>query len=144
MHFALLWFCSWKYLDKTRRAVSSNFSHVPLPSGTHPSRHLATLRVFVKFISKIHFSIAMSVKNWRLLVFCAFVALPRIRCAILAYDVDRNNSANSFNEITERPTGWLQAAQDMMASPAGHVVTQVAKELINRSTGNSQVCEKEK
>lgn len=34
---------------------------------------------------------------------------------------------------------WLQNAQDMFASPAGHVMMQVAKELLNRSTGNSQV-----
>ncbi|XP_039952646.1 uncharacterized protein LOC120769599 [Bactrocera tryoni] len=81
----------------------------------------------------------MSVKSWHLLLYCALVALPQIRCAIFAYDVDRNTSTNNFNEVIERPTGWLQAAQDMIASPAGHVVTQVAKELINRSTGNSQV-----
>lgn len=86
----------------------------------------------------------MSVKSWRLFVICALVALPQIRCAIFAYDVDRNTSTSNFNEMIERPTGWLQAAQDMIASPAGHVVTQVAKELINRSTGNSQVCEREK
>lgn len=34
---------------------------------------------------------------------------------------------------------WLQSAQDMFSSPAGHVMVQVAKELLNRSTGNSQV-----
>ncbi|XP_054734058.1 uncharacterized protein LOC129241642 [Anastrepha obliqua] len=78
----------------------------------------------------------MLLQNWRFLVLSAFVALPQIRCAVFAYEVDRNNS---LSEVIERPSGWLQAAQDMIASPAGHVVTQVAKELINRSTGNSQV-----
>uniref|UniRef100_A0A1A9V924 Uncharacterized protein n=1 Tax=Glossina austeni TaxID=7395 RepID=A0A1A9V924_GLOAU len=34
---------------------------------------------------------------------------------------------------------WLKGAQDLIASPTGHVVVQVAKELLNRSTGNSQV-----
>lgn len=79
----------------------------------------------------------MSFDNWRLLALFACVVLPQLCLgAVFAYDVDRNNS---LNEVVERPTGWLQAAQDMIASPAGHVVTQVAKELINRSTGNSQV-----
>ncbi|ALC47044.1 CG12420 [Drosophila busckii] len=38
-----------------------------------------------------------------------------------------------------RPLTWLRSAQDMFSSPAGHVVVQVAKELLHRSAGNSQV-----
>lgn len=38
-----------------------------------------------------------------------------------------------------RPVSWLRSAHDIFASPAGHVVVQVAKELIHRSAGNSQV-----
>ncbi|KAH8307691.1 hypothetical protein KR044_009504 [Drosophila immigrans] len=38
-----------------------------------------------------------------------------------------------------RPLSWLRSAQDLFDSPAGHVVVQVAKELLHRSAGNSQV-----
>ncbi|XP_036324176.1 uncharacterized protein LOC118737638 [Rhagoletis pomonella] len=79
----------------------------------------------------------MLLRNSRFLLIFAFIELPQIQCAVLAYEVDRNN--NSLSGLVERPTGWLQAAQDMIASPTGHIMTQVAKELINRSTGNSQV-----
>ncbi|XP_002053049.2 uncharacterized protein [Drosophila virilis] len=51
------------------------------------------------------------------------------------------SSANILNDsqIEMRPLSWLRSAQDMFASPAGHVVVQVAKELLHRSAGNSQV-----
>ena len=45
----------------------------------------------------------------------------------------------SDNEVISKPISWLKTAQDVVASPAGHVVVQVAKELLNRSAGNSQV-----
>lgn len=60
-----------------------------------------------------------------------------------------NSSSNQLlgaaNSLLETRGGalsalsWLQGAQDIIASPAGHVMVQMAKELLNRSTGNSQV-----
>ncbi|KAM8704057.1 hypothetical protein ACLKA7_008637 [Drosophila subpalustris] len=53
------------------------------------------------------------------------------------------STVNTLNESQSvsvlRPLSWLRSAQDMFASPAGHVVVQVAKELLHRSAGNSQV-----
>ncbi|XP_059217366.1 uncharacterized protein LOC106096408 [Stomoxys calcitrans] len=46
------------------------------------------------------------------------------------------------NEVTDEPSKplkWLRGIQDVVSSPTGHVVVQVAKELLNRSAGNSQV-----
>ncbi|XP_039495762.1 uncharacterized protein LOC120454486 [Drosophila santomea] len=65
-----------------------------------------------------------------------------------SYDLDTDNGAvsNSSGEefnagVTslERPLSWLRNANSMFGSPAGHVVIQVAKELLHRSAGNSQV-----
>lgn len=66
------------------------------------------------------------------------------------YDVDTNAGIESMTNSTEgypqgmvtyleRPFSWLRNAQNMFGSPAGNVVIQVAKELIHRSAGNSQV-----
>ncbi|XP_037943526.1 uncharacterized protein LOC119676360 [Teleopsis dalmanni] len=66
-----------------------------------------------------------------LLVFAAHQAMSEIT----AYEV--NNS--SENEIMEKPFTWLKGVQNIVSSPAGHVAVQMAKELINRSAGNSQV-----
>ncbi|XP_017039929.1 uncharacterized protein LOC108087184 [Drosophila ficusphila] len=64
------------------------------------------------------------------------------------YDMDLDNGdiANTtdleFNEgvsSLERPLSWLRSASGIFGSPAGHVVIQVAKELLHRSAGNSQV-----
>ncbi|XP_043657097.1 uncharacterized protein LOC122622588 [Drosophila teissieri] len=65
-----------------------------------------------------------------------------------SYDLDTDNGAvsNSSEEefhagvaSLERPLSWLRNANSMFGSPAGHVVIQVAKELLHRSAGNSQV-----
>ncbi|XP_065368493.1 uncharacterized protein LOC135960987 [Calliphora vicina] len=55
-------------------------------------------------------------------------------CAVIE---DRSPDSNELEE--SRPLKWLKGAQDVFTSPTGHVVVQVAKELINRSAGNSQV-----
>ncbi|XP_073817494.1 uncharacterized protein [Musca autumnalis] len=47
--------------------------------------------------------------------------------------------ANEIEPEPTKPFKWLKGMQDMVSSPTGHVVVQVAKELLNRSTGNSQV-----
>lgn len=47
--------------------------------------------------------------------------------------------ANHTDVMTTRPMKWFKNVKDIFSSPTGHVVAQVAKELINRSTGNSQV-----
>ncbi|TMW51612.1 hypothetical protein DOY81_003262, partial [Sarcophaga bullata] len=46
---------------------------------------------------------------------------------------------NHNDVLTAKPMKWLKSVQDIFSSPTGHVVVQVAKELINRSAGNSQV-----
>ncbi|XP_001990036.2 uncharacterized protein LOC6563934 [Drosophila grimshawi] len=46
---------------------------------------------------------------------------------------------NDSSQSELRPLSWIRSAQDMFGSPAGHVVVQVAKELLHRSAGNSQV-----
>ncbi|XP_037828011.1 uncharacterized protein LOC119615986 [Lucilia sericata] len=54
--------------------------------------------------------------------------------------VDIEDIGANSNELEEStPLKWLKGAQNIFASPTGHVVVQVAKELINRSAGNSQV-----
>ncbi|KAH8351172.1 hypothetical protein KR084_008973 [Drosophila pseudotakahashii] len=65
------------------------------------------------------------------------------------YDLDSDNAGISnsssdeefYGGVTslERPISWLRSANSMIGSPAGHVVIQVAKELLHRSAGNSQV-----
>ncbi|BFF90930.1 uncharacterized protein DMAD_09346 [Drosophila madeirensis] len=63
------------------------------------------------------------------------------------YDMDMDNevSGNSTEGqhtpglTLERPLNWLRQAHSMFGSPAGHVVIQMAKELLHRSAGNSQV-----
>ncbi|KAI8044084.1 hypothetical protein M5D96_000234 [Drosophila gunungcola] len=64
------------------------------------------------------------------------------------YDLDMDNGGEPNSTelefgggITslERPLSWLRNANSMFGSPAGHVVIQVAKELLHRSAGNSQV-----
>lgn len=56
-----------------------------------------------------------------------------------------NSTTNQFDIVnSDRITGidryaWLRGAQNIIASPTGHIMIQVAKELLNRSTGNSQV-----
>lgn len=52
------------------------------------------------------------------------------------YEEPQTNELNSES----KPIKWFKGMQDMASSPAGHVVVQVAKELLNRSAGNSQVC----
>ncbi|XP_017085460.2 LOW QUALITY PROTEIN: uncharacterized protein LOC108117494 [Drosophila eugracilis] len=65
-----------------------------------------------------------------------------------SYDLDMDNGGVSNSSeaeynggITslERPLSWLRNANSMFGGPAGHVVIQVAKELLHRSAGNSQV-----
>ncbi|XP_075144630.1 uncharacterized protein LOC142219603 [Haematobia irritans] len=60
---------------------------------------------------------------------------------LFAGTVSATNNDLHTNEITDepRPIKWLRGVQDMVSSPTGHVVVKVAKELLNRSTGNSQV-----
>ncbi|KAH8267310.1 hypothetical protein KR018_005203 [Drosophila ironensis] len=68
-----------------------------------------------------------------------------------SYEGDNNEDNEVTANLTEeappqeavtsldRPFSWLRNAQSMFGSPAGHVVIQVAKELLHRSAGNSQV-----
>ncbi|XP_068154980.1 uncharacterized protein [Drosophila tropicalis] len=69
--------------------------------------------------------------------------LSLARCQSASLEVNNDISLNSSDAATEvqqfHPISWLRNAQDMFGSPAGNVVIQVAKELLHRSAGNSQV-----
>lgn len=66
-----------------------------------------------------------------------FISLQMVRSGtVVSYEEPQ------VNEVEPEPTKpfkWLKGMQDMVSSPTGNVVVQVAKELLNRSTGNSQV-----
>jgi len=99
---------------------------MPQPGGDHMIIAITTLLVL---ICSLDFAYAASIQ-------------------LQSYDLNADNGAASnsseqeFNgEVTslERPLSWLRNANSMFGSPAGHVVIQVAKELLHRSAGNSQV-----
>lgn len=46
---------------------------------------------------------------------------------------------NSYDQKLAE-TSWLDSARSALSGPAGQIVVHVAKEMISRSTGNSQVC----
>ncbi|KAH8318057.1 hypothetical protein KR074_004530 [Drosophila pseudoananassae] len=98
----------------------------------------------------------MSQPRWNYLIFCGtcllcFAGLSQAASFQLqTYDVEGNAGIDGMTNGTEgypqgavtyleKPFSWLRNAQSMFGSPAGHVVIQVAKELIHRSAGNSQV-----
>ncbi|XP_037707639.1 uncharacterized protein LOC119545816 [Drosophila subpulchrella] len=84
-----------------------------------------------------------------LVLICFLVPTKAASYQMENYDLDMDsggisNSSNAeefYGGVTslERPISWLRSANSMMGSPAGHVVMQVAKELLHRSAGNSQV-----
>lgn len=51
-----------------------------------------------------------------------------------------NNKNPNLPPFAEPPRqGWFESARNALSTPAGHIVIHMAKELISRSTGNSQV-----
>lgn len=79
--------------------------------------------------------------NWMLGLSLSLLAILDCgRAASVAVQL-QSGASNELNDTQSelRPLSWLRSAQDMFASPAGHVVVQVAKELLHRSAGNSQV-----
>lgn len=50
------------------------------------------------------------------------------------YNQPYNNSPIGYNGGS-----WFDSAKKMLAAPAGQIVVHMAKEMISRSTGNSQV-----
>lgn len=72
----------------------------------------------------------------------------KIYCIVLILligQIDLIRSQLSRNEITDsvyesnKGRGWMNTARDALAGPAGQMVVHFAKEMISRSTGNSQV-----
>ncbi|KAM7361668.1 uncharacterized protein ACRADG_012621 [Cochliomyia hominivorax] len=54
--------------------------------------------------------------------------------------IDINEFSTNSNDVVKyKPLKWVKGLQDIFTTPTGHIVVQVAKELINRSAGNSQV-----
>lgn len=52
-----------------------------------------------------------------------------------------NNKNQNIENLAEPPRQtWFETARNAMSGPAGQIVVQMAKEMISRSTGNSQVC----
>lgn len=52
--------------------------------------------------------------------------------------MSRNDITNSVYDA-DKGRGWMDKAKDALAGPAGQMVVHFAKEMISRSTGNSQV-----
>ncbi|XP_023174284.2 uncharacterized protein LOC111601773 isoform X1 [Drosophila hydei] len=78
--------------------------------------------------------------NWILgLSLIVLAILGCSRAASVALQLQSPTNVLNDTQIEVRPLTWLRSAQDMFASPAGHVIVQVAKELLHRSAGNSQV-----
>lgn len=52
-----------------------------------------------------------------------------------------NGNGPIDNGIEPQPAGesWLNTARNALSGPAGQIVVHMAKEMISRSTGNSQV-----
>lgn len=71
----------------------------------------------------------------------------KIHCitVLLIGHINIINSQLSRNEInhsvydSNKGRGWMDSAKDALAGPAGQMVVHFAKEMISRSTGNSQV-----
>lgn len=77
---------------------------------------------------------------WAILSQCCLAASMQMQLQPQPLEITEGNLVNETQGETElRTLSWLRSAQDMISSPAGHVVVQVAKELIHRSAGNSQV-----
>lgn len=77
---------------------------------------------------------------WAILSQCCQAGSMQMQLQPQPLEITEENLVNQTQGETElRTLSWLRSAQDMISSPAGHVVVQVAKELIHRSAGNSQV-----
>lgn len=56
----------------------------------------------------------------------------------IIYGTENDYNTQSFGNASSS-NYWLDSAKRLMAQPAGQIVVHVAKEVISRSTGNSQV-----
>lgn len=56
-------------------------------------------------------------------------------------EISDRNVGVSYRGHGDQPQGrsWMESTQKALASPTGQLAINMAKELINRSTGNSQV-----
>lgn len=70
-------------------------------------------------------------------IYCITLILLIGRIDSIRSELSRNEINNSVYESNGR--GWFDTAKDAMAGPAGQMVVHFAKEMISRSTGNSQV-----
>lgn len=57
----------------------------------------------------------------------------------IIYGTDKDYNIQAYDNASSS-NSWLDSAKSLMAEPAGQIVVHVAKEVISRSTGNSQVC----
>ncbi|XP_062124522.1 uncharacterized protein LOC133837689 [Drosophila sulfurigaster albostrigata] len=72
-----------------------------------------------------------------LAIMCCLSVAASVQLQVQGMEESVANDTQSVSVL--RPLTWLRSAQGLFASPAGHVVVQVAKELLHRSAGNSQV-----
>ncbi|KAH8397680.1 hypothetical protein KR215_006753 [Drosophila sulfurigaster] len=72
-----------------------------------------------------------------LAIMCCLSVAASVQLQVQGMEESVVNDTQSVSVL--RPLTWLRSAQGLFASPAGHVVVQVAKELLHRSAGNSQV-----
>lgn len=56
----------------------------------------------------------------------------------IIYGTGKDYNIQPYDNVSSS-NSWLDSAKRLMAEPAGQIVVHVAKEVISRSTGNSQV-----
>lgn len=56
--------------------------------------------------------------------------------------LELNNKNLNIENFAESPPrqSWFETARNALSGPAGQIAVHMAKEMISRSTGNSQVC----
>lgn len=82
-------------------------------------------------------------KSWFFVSFFVVLVLLLLQLESIAAQSVNENEINDRNngdrDVQRRRGGWMENTQQMIASPTGQMVVHMAKELISRSTGNSQV-----
>lgn len=73
---------------------------------------------------------------WR--IYCITLILLIGHIDIIRSQLSRNEITHSVYDANKERS-WMDTAKDALAGPAGKMAVHLAKEIISRSTGNSQV-----
>lgn len=71
-------------------------------------------------------------------IYCITVIILIGNISLIKSQLSRNEITNSVYD-GHKNRGWVDTAKDALSGPAGQMVVHFAKEMISRSTGNSQV-----